>query len=254
MKFHTILIILVLSFSSFALDFYQEAIHWGFIGFMGAGTYAFSQTKPFFNEPIFDVSTNSPLAKTEISPGIFYLSTSAITGLVFLAPVKQLERDNALLIKYNHIKGFVAATAATSMLTGFSKDLFGISRPDADARINSDYSERHTRDSFPSGHSSFAFCNATYSALYLWKHVGDNNMSWTLAKTTTTASLIAGATAVACSRVDKRHHRTSDVVTGAFLGGAVAVGTFILQENHSGKLENISLEATSSGIAITWRF
>ncbi len=247
----TALLFIFFAISTVAIDFKDELVDWSLIALSSAGAYTFSQTGPFFDEAFVDVATDKPYREDRLSGLGFYSASFAVSSAVF-AP--RSESHNRIS-KYIHFKGFVLSATSTSMLTGMIKDFAGSPRPHADAAFLRGIEERHIRDSFPSGHASFAFCNATYSSLYLWNYWGDNRRDYTLLKTASSAGLFTAATAIAYSRVDNFQHRTSDILAGAFLGSATALGIFILQEKRIESNNNrVHLETTPNGAFLVWRF
>lgn len=237
--------------SAFGLNPASEAIEWGAICGMSLGTLGFSQSTPFTDEPIVGGATDAPNLEDPLPNSYFYGACFGLSGLFFAMPFDNGKSADG--IRYRYLKGYLEAAAATSLITGLSKDIFGSPRPDADAREAAGFAERHIRDSFPSGHSSFAFATATYLALYSWENLGDNeNWRWIAGKTALTTALAGGASWVAYSRVDNNEHRPRDVIAGAAIGGAVATGAFIFQKSRLD--QNVSVEPIANGLTILWNF
>lgn len=92
------------------------------------------------------------------------------------------------------------AIAGTAAVTQIMKTLIGRPRPDSGSH-----------DSFPSGHTAFAFAGATLIAREL---EDPNDTSWNPAE----LLLYAPAVFVGVERVRSDRHWTSDVAFGAFLG------------------------------------
>ncbi len=242
----------MIAVGAFGADFTsREACDWGSIVAMGLATYGFHESGPFFEKPIIDGSTGAVHQKDKLENTYFYGACTGISACFFALPIDGKSASGA---RYRHIKGYLRATAATSMITGFSKDIFGSPRPDADAREAAGFDERHIRDSFPSGHSSFAFASATYLTLYSWRYLGGDDRLSIVGKEILTAALFGGASWVAVSRVENGQHRPRDVIAGAAIGGAVAAGSFYIQESRQEKNSNISVEPTGDGLSLVWRF
>ena len=238
---------LILVSSLFGLNPAGEATEWGAICGLGIGALGFSRCGPFTDEPIIGGATDAPHLEDRLSNPYFYGACFGLSTVFLAMPA------NEMGVRYRYLKGYLEAAAATSFITNFSKDFFGSPRPDADARKIEGFDERHIRDSFPSGHSSFAFATATYLALYSWEEFGNNeDWRWLIGKGALTAALAGGASWVAYSRVDNNEHRPRDVIAGATIGGAVATGAFIFQKSRLDK--NIAIEPIEGGLTIVWRF
>mgnify|MGYP000063215514 CR=1 FL=1 len=232
------------------VDFREEIIDWGIVAVAGAGAYVFSTTGPFCEQSFIDGRTNLPLMDENLPRMEFYGTTFAISAIALLMPALELDKS----MKYNHFKGLIQSATTTAMLTGLTKDIFGAPRPDADARRLAEYDERHIRDSFPSGHASFAFACATYSSLYIMRFAQDDNWRHSSLKIVGAAGFFAGASAVAYSRVDRNKHRPEDVIAGALLGAGVATGFFFWKDNCTTASPMPEIEIAPDGISLVWKF
>lgn len=130
-----------------------------------------------------------------------------------------------------HVKGLAQAISTGVMLTAGLKLAFGRHRPDWDPDVDNPGSRR----SFPSGHSTQAFAIATYTALFLRRHVfdsrrGDRTLPWWEAATY--GGLFAGASLLGAERVLHDRHHLTDVVAGAALGTAASSLFFMYQEGR----------------------
>lgn len=247
-----IFVTLVLLFcNTFALDWKRETAEWGTTLALGAGSYIFYKSGPFFEEPLLDGSTDKPLLP-ETVPTNWLISVSALTaaGTMVIPP-----ESNDLETRYQYAKGLVQAFALNSFLTTLGKDITGRYRPNADARLAANYDELKLRDSFPSGHSSTSFAVASYLSLYIWEATAARGTSENIGKALLTAVLIGTAGWIGYSRIEDNAHRPDEVLTGAALGTAVGMGTFYYQ--HSNVKKNTpsgEVSASPIGISFTWRF
>ncbi len=251
-KLYIFFAIMLLATVVSGFDFRREAIEWGSVGVLGLGAYGFSQSGPFFEEPLIGGETDAPL-KDEQVPKEWLGGISSGVSAVTLTLIPTNDKNR--LTHYRHIKGYVEAIAAERLLSCFAKDLFGSPRPDADEREFAGYEERDIRDSFPSGHTSYSFVNATYLSLYLWTCIGNNESAWEIAgKSVATSAMLGAASWVGWTRVEDNVHRPRDVVAGAILGTSVAAGVFMLQEGPLNYYENLAITPTPDGIYLTLRF
>jgi len=131
--------------------------------------------------------------------------------------------------------GLVEAGTLNSLITGIAKDFAGRYRPHYLALAalahdaNSTALEREGRKSFPSGHSSAAFCGLTFLALWLCgklRVLAPHSVGhfWMLC---IVAIPEFAALLVAISRVRDYHHNYSDIVAGGIIGAAIATLVYL---------------------------
>lgn len=114
----------------------------------------------------------------------------------------------------------------TWMATNVLKKYVGYLRPDAlESCEYNEYCEyEDARVSFPSGHSSMAFCGMTILSMYIHRHFGlpRHQLDFRKRYISILSLLPMGfAAMVACSRVVDNKHFPADVTAGAMIGAAI---------------------------------
>ena len=134
--------------------------------------------------------------------------------------------------KWYHVKGLAESMATVGLLTSALKLTFGRHRPD----YTPGDTEPKVRKSFPSGHATDAFAIATYSALYLRRHVfesaRDPGSVVAPVEALAYAGIAAGAAALSLERVYNKRHHVTDILAGAALGAATSIAFFLYQEHR----------------------
>eukprot|EP00271_Cylindrocystis_brebissonii_P015330 TRINITY_DN3788_c0_g1_i1.p1 TRINITY_DN3788_c0_g1~~TRINITY_DN3788_c0_g1_i1.p1 ORF type:complete len:298 (-),score=28.83 TRINITY_DN3788_c0_g1_i1:37-930(-) len=165
--------------------------------------------------------------------------TPAVPVLGFVIPLAMLiafwlfQRDKADF--HQAVLSFLYTMAITIAVTTGFKAGVGRPRPDFFIRCFPDGIGKYAADgnvlcngipstveegrkSFPSGHTSWSFAGLTFVALYIAGKLGAFNYKGQLHKVVVVGLPLAGATAVAVTRVDDYWHHTTDVLAGAFIG------------------------------------
>lgn len=167
--------------------------------------------------------------RTDSVPEWSLLFTAAIplaaVGLAQIARPSGHDVHNAAL-------GLSETFALTLLATVVLKRSVGRLRPDfldrcdlqPDGSCGGDPEEiRRGRESFPSGHTSFAFAGGTFLSLYLWGKLRPFRTGGALWKVLVILSPMAAATLVGLSRIWDHRHRWEDVAAGAALGAGFAL-------------------------------
>lgn len=153
--------------------------------------------------------------------------------------------------RWYHVKGFGGAFAGTLLLTDFTKATFGRHRPDYQPG-HPEAGQVSGRRSFFSGHSSLTLVSTTYLGLFLRRHafarVRPQGVVLPWWEASAYAALAAFSVYVPVTRVTDNRHHIADVVVGATVGAAVAVGFFAWQERRLRKARALH-HASGSGSA-----
>lgn len=235
----------------FAGNFEREVIDWCAVAILGAGAIGFAYSGPVFDEPLIDGETDEFSDGETVPSEWLYPFALSTTGATLFLPLS----DDCCFSRYRAIKGYLEALAIERFSVGLAKDIFGSPRPNAEQRRSNGMLERNCRDSFPSGHASFSFMNATYLSLYSWENIGDNNEnSWIIGKSIWTLCLLGTATWVSWTRVDDNVHRPRDVIAGATLGTISACAGYFYEKNRGKKRYDLLLTPINNGVYITIKF
>jgi membrane-associated phospholipid phosphatase len=150
----------------------------------------------------------------------------AFLGLRLLVNVgSDLAGGNVTSEDYQRTFWFYKSIVYTYSVTALTKSMIYRLRPD-----------RSDGESFFSGHSSTAFCVASYCSLELddwfdrWENTRRDDNLRLMLKIGSTTALYAGATYVAYSRLHDQKHYFTDVAVGAVVG--TVVGT-VMHHWHS---------------------
>jgi membrane-associated phospholipid phosphatase len=173
-------------------------------------------------------------------------TVSATGGLVALAIA--IGGDSS---RWYHAKGLGESLATGVLVTGALKITFGRHRPDyPDGELGGE------NRSFPSGHATQAFAVATYSALYLRRHVFGGEIGWR--EVVSDAAIFGAASLCAAERVYHHRHYVGDVVAGAVLGSAASIAFFLYQDHrfrHDGIERRLpTVTPTRAGVQLGWAF
>lgn len=173
-----------------------------------------------FGEPLwpFQTEKNNALRKPTRQPG----RTLGIAAVSFAVPTfGLLALTNPDFPAWTHIRGIVHAHLLTEIATTFAKVTFRRHRPSYDtekaltARPRNDDSY-----SFFSGHSSHAFCFATYTSRISFEYA-PRPAAWIYS----TGIYGLAGWVVAVRAIDDQHH-WSDVITAAVVGSAIGTSLF----------------------------
>lgn len=162
---------------------------------------------------------------------------AAFLGIRLLVNIgSDLAGGNVTSEDYHRTFSFYKSIVYTYSLTMLTKNLVYRMRPDGS-----------DSQSFFSGHSSTAFCTASYLSLELndwydrWETARPNDALRSMLKIGSGIALYAGATYVAYTRMHDEKHFVSDVAVGAAVG--TIVGTWMYHRHwssNSADNENIS--------------
>lgn len=159
-----------------------------------------------------------------------------------------------------HAKGAAEAIVSVAALTQVAKNSFGRRRPIYDGESSS----TDHRKSFFSGHASMTLVSTTYAGLYLhqhllarWRDPGQSVAWWELPPL---AALAAISVYVPYTRVNDGRHHTSDVLVGAGIGSATAIGFYLYQESRfradrsEREMRTLTVTPTSHGVSVGGTF
>ena len=145
-------------------------------------------------------------------------------------------------------------------LTEVAKNSVGRRRPFYDGETsNPDH-----RKSFFSGHSSLTLVSTTYAGLYLHEHLfakwRDPQQSFAWWELPPLAALAAVSVYVPYTRVDDGRHHVSDVLVGAGVGSATAIGFYLYQDSRFRSARDkreagtLTVTPTDNGVVVggTW--
>ncbi|KAI8996426.1 lipid phosphate phosphatase 1 [Trametes punicea] len=154
----------------------------------------------------------------------------------------------SLIEAYHSFLALYAGSAMTNLITEFLKNRVGRLRPDFLDRCKWDKdlkactgkldSIMDGRRSFPSGHSSIAFCGMMFLSLWIAGATG----AWRITETVSGGSLLrsklarlllslaplAFATWVAVTRVEDYRHHKEDVIVGSLIGAVSATIGYLI--------------------------
>lgn len=118
---------------------------------------------------------------------------------------------------------------------------------DASTYPEEEVDEGDWANSFPSGHSTMAFCGATFASYTFCKYFPESK--WRIP---VVAGSYALATGVAALRLSSGNHFMTDVLTGAVIGGATG---FLVPWLHTFNAKNdLKISLLGNGISFTvWR-
>jgi membrane-associated phospholipid phosphatase len=193
---------------------------WVTLPLEAATAYAISAHLPVRDEPLwpFTHERNSGLRNSSRHPGDFAMPLLGAMSLpVFAANMQAGEEFSAT----GFVRGWIHAHLLTEIATSFVKRSVGRHRPFYDTEAKEGRLREDDSLSFFSGHSSHAFCAATYLARMT--SLGEQSALWRWGSTTL---LFAGATWMAWGRAHDGQHHWDDVVVGAVAGTAISSWVF----------------------------
>lgn len=175
------------------------------------------------------IPQNMPLLPQNPSTIPFYV----LIIIFFLLLVVIILRSCKTLIKVlksTHPTNFIASILVTNILTDITKSAVGRLRPDFMARcilVNETCTGsldaiRQGRLSFPSGHSSTAWCIAVYFAL--WWYL--NGVGSRLQRVCLGFALLLLAALVGVTRLLDNKHHVDDVIGGSLLGSSISLALY----------------------------
>ncbi len=202
----------------------REIIEWSVISSAGIGALALRLVdEPWPESPVIGGETGKTYHSDTISDLALSGGAAVLGGFILLCPNNDGFMNRTT---YENVKGYAAASSFNLLFTSLTKNIFGRKRPSYD-NFPEDKKNTRGRKSFVSGHSSTAFCSATYTSLYIYNYIGDTGETFDMSMKIGSALLLhASAGFIAWTRVHDNVHHPSDVAAGAVAGSAFAALSF----------------------------
>jgi membrane-associated phospholipid phosphatase len=193
---------------------------WVTLPLEAAAAYAVANYLPVRETPLWPYTDerNTALRNSSRHPGDFAMPLLGAMSLPIFAANMTANEDFSAA---GFVRGWVHAHLLTEIATSFVKRSVGRHRPFYDTEAKAGRLREDDSLSFFSGHSSHAFCAATYLARMSW--LGEQSSLWRWGSTTL---LFAGATWMAWGRAHDGQHHWDDVTVGALAGSAISSWVF----------------------------